>query len=61
MQIYETKLPFYFKPPLSSNGQEIFTKWATKNIQGQPKTLTLLPKDQIRKKVSVEHLILLSV
>ena len=25
-QIYEIKLPFYFKPPLSSNGQGIFTK-----------------------------------
>ena len=59
-QIYEIKLPFYFKPPLSSNGQGIFTKKAGKKIQGQPKTQTWLPKGQTRKKVSVEHCLGLS-
>ena len=36
-------------------GKGSLLKWASKKIQGQPKTQTWLPKGQISKQVSVEH------
>jgi len=40
---------------MSANGQQKFTRWATKKTHGQPKVENWLPKGQIGKKVSVEH------
>ena len=42
---------------MSGNGQQKFTRWATKKTHGQPKVENWLPKGQIGKKVSVEHCI----